>query len=241
MLESMFATLKFLFVATLLGPVTGLIGIPLTLLTGDISWMYRRAMAISALSARAAGVSAEITGRENIPAGRACIFMCNHVSNLDPPLLLPVLPGRVAVMLKSELMSIPILGTAMRLGGFIPVERTREPRKAKAALDAAADALRMGLHIVTYPEGSRSRDGRLSEFKKGAFLLARLTGAPIVPVALSGTQKMMPPGSWRIEPGTAQMKFLPVIESAQYASREELMSAVHAAIDAALPAEMQSR
>lgn len=236
----MFATLKLLFVYTALGPIAGLIGIPWTLLYGDITRLYKVSIWIMAAGVRAAGIRVEITGLENIPADRACIIMCNHVSNLDPPALMPLIPGRISVMLKEELMWIPIMGTAMRMAQFVPVARTQDPIKAKATIEAAAGALRSGLHLVVFPEGSRSRDGRLQRFKKGSFFLAKETGAPVIPVVITGTGAMMRTGSFRIHPGTAHIRMLPVIESAAYATRDELMDAVHAAINAALPPQMQN-
>src|SRR5580704_14079212 len=168
MLKSgMFATFKLVFVYLALGPLAGSIGIPYTLLVGDISLLYRVAMWITNAGVRAAGIKIEIGGLEHIPPGRSCIFMSNHVSNLDPPVLLPLLPGRSSVLLKKELMNIPILGRAMRMAQYVPVERGSRRDAAKASVDAAAEALRSGLNILVYPEGTRSRDGRLSTFKKG--------------------------------------------------------------------------
>src|SRR5271154_5980066 len=240
MLESgMFATFKLAFVYLTLGPITGIIGIPYTLLVGDISLLYRVAMWITNAGVRAAGIKIEMSGLENVPPGRSCIFMCNHVSNLDPPVVLPLLPGRSSVLLKKELMNIPILGKAMHLAKFVPVERGNRRDAAQASVAAAADALRSGLHILVYPEGTRSVDGRLSTFKKGPFFLAQETKAPIIPVAVSGTQSMMRKGSSAITPGVARIQLLPAIESSDYATREELMRAVRNAIAEALPDEMK--
>ena len=235
----MFATFKLLFVYLTLGPVTGILGIPYTLLVGNISLLYRVAMWVTNAGVRAAGIKIEIRGLENIPAGRSCIFMSNHVSNLDPPVLIPLIPGRSSVLLKKELMSIPILGRAMRMAKFIPVERGNRRDAAKASVEAAAEALRSGLHIIVYPEGTRSKDGRLSTFKKGPFFLAQETQAPIIPIALSGTQTMMRKGSYAIRPGVARIQLLPAIEPSDYATREELMRAVRNAIAEALPPEMK--
>jgi len=235
----MFATFKLAFVYLALGPITGIIGIPYTLLVGDISLLYRVAMWITNAGVRAAGIKIEMSGLENIPAGRSCIFMSNHVSNLDPPVVLPLLPGRSSVLLKKELMNIPILGRAMRLAKFVPVERGSRRDAAQASVEAAADALRSGLHILVYPEGTRSLDGRLSAFKKGPFFLAQETQAPIVPIAISGTQTMMRKGSSAITPGLAQIQMLPAVEPSEYATREELMLAVRSSIAEALPPEMK--
>ncbi len=235
----MFATFKLVFVYLTLGPIAGIIGIPYTLLVGNISLLYRVGMWITNAGVRAAGIEIQINGLENIPAGRSCIFMCNHVSNLDPPVVLPLLPGRSSVLLKKELMSIPILGRAMRLAKFVPVTRGHRRDAAQASVEAAADALRSGLHILVYPEGTRSLDGRLSTFKKGPFFLAQEAQAPIVPIALSGTQTMMRKGSYAITPGLARIQMLPAIEPSKYETREELLLAVRNAIAKALPPEMQ--
>lgn len=235
----MFATLKLLFVYTALGPLAGIIGMPYSLLVRDISRLYRVAMWIANAGVRAAGIRIEITGLEHVPAGQQCIFMCNHVSNLDPPVVLPLLPGRCSVLLKKELMRIPILGTAMKMGKFVPVERGHRREAAQASVAAAADALRSGLNILVFPEGTRSKDGRLSIFKKGPFFLAHQTLAPIVPIALSGTERMMRKGSVAITPGVAKVKLLPAIDPSQYETREELLKAVRKAIADALPDDMK--
>jgi 1-acyl-sn-glycerol-3-phosphate acyltransferase len=235
----MFATLKLVFVYLALGPIAGIIGIPYTLLVGDITRLYRVAMWITNAGVRAAGIKIDIGGFENIPPGRSCIFMSNHVSNLDPPVTIPLLPGRSSVLLKKELMNIPILGRAMQMAKFVPVERGSRRDAAQASVAAAVDAVRSGLHILVYPEGTRSLDGKLSAFKKGPFFLALETKAPIVPIAVSGTQTMMRKGSNAIVPGVARIRLLPAIEPSDYVTREELMRAVRNAIAEALPTEMR--
>jgi 1-acyl-sn-glycerol-3-phosphate acyltransferase len=236
----MFAALKMLFTYTVLGLPAAILGVPYSILIKDIGPLYRLAMRIMHAGVVAGGIRVDVSGRENIPTGRSCIFMSNHVSNLDPPVLLPSLPGRSSVLLKKQLMSIPFLGTAMRLAKFVPVERAHSVETAKASIAAAADALRSGLHIVVFPEGTRSRDGRLSAFKKGPFFLAEETKAPIIPIAISGTQHMMSKGSFAVMPGVARIEFLRPIEPAEYETRDALMLAVRAAIDAALPVDMKS-
>lgn len=235
----MFATFKLLFVYLTLGLPAGVVGIPYTFVVGDISLLYRVAMWIAHAGVWAAGIRVEITGLEHVPGDRASIYMCNHVSNLDPPVLLPLLPGRSSVLLKKELMNIPILGRAMRMGGFVPVERGGKRDAAQASVIAAGEALKSGLHILVFPEGTRSRDGRLSTFKKGPFFLAQQTQAPIVPIAISGTETMMHKGSVAIAPGLARVQVLPVVEPADYATREDLLRAVRRAIAEALPEEMK--
>jgi 1-acyl-sn-glycerol-3-phosphate acyltransferase len=235
----MFSTLKMLFVYTALGPLAGIIGIPYTLLVGDINPLYRVAMWIANAGVRAAGIKTEIMGLENVPVGRPCIFMCNHVSNLDPPVVLPLLPGRSSVLLKKELMRIPILGRAMRMGQFVPVERGGKREAAQASVIAAGEALASGLNILVFPEGTRSRDGRLAAFKKGPFFLAMETKAPVVPIVISGTQEMMHKGSWAIIPGIARVELLQAIEPSAFQTREDLLRSVRGAIAEMLPNEMK--
>lgn len=235
----MFATLKLVFVYLTLGLPAGLLGIPYTLVVGDISLLYRVGVWIAHAGVRAAGIRTEIVGLEHVPKGRHCIFMCNHVSNLDPPVVLPLLPGRSSVLLKKELMKIPLLGRAMHMAKFVPVERGSRRDAAKASVEAAAEALRSGLNIMVFPEGTRSKDGRLAGFKKGPFYLAQETGAWIVPIALSGTETMMRKGSIAITPGVAVVQVLEAVNPADFMTREELMGAVRSAIGRALPPPMQ--
>jgi 1-acyl-sn-glycerol-3-phosphate acyltransferase len=236
----MFATFKIVFVYLTLGGLAGVIGIPYSLIVGNVDLLYRVVVqGIVRMGIRAAGITIEVTGRENIPAGVSCIFISNHVSNLDPPIIFPELPGRSSVLLKKELMRIPLLGTAMRMAHFVPVERGNVREAAKKSVAAAAAALRSGLHILIFAEGTRSKDGRLAAFKRGPFYLAKETGAPVVPMIISGTQNMMRKHSAAITPGVARIEYLPPIDPAAFGSREELMAAVRAVLVAALPEDMK--
>ncbi|MGI4828770.1 MAG: lysophospholipid acyltransferase family protein [Janthinobacterium lividum] len=229
----MWSSLKMLAVLLVLGVPAALIGIPWSALRGDFRTMYGWGMGVMRLGTRAAGIHVRVIGLENLPT-QPSILMSNHVSNLDPPVLLPSIPGMTSVMLKRSLMKIPLLGTAMRMGRFVPVARGHSREEAKRSVAVAAEALRFGLHITIFPEGTRSPDGQLLPFRKGAFFLAAETGAPIVPVVLRGTARMMRRDSLRITPGEAVVEFLPAIHSQDYTSREELMEAVREAMQRAL-------
>jgi 1-acyl-sn-glycerol-3-phosphate acyltransferase len=235
----MFATLKMVLVCGTLGGLAGVVGIPYSLAVGNVDRLYRVSIWIMRAGLRAAGIRVEVSGRENIPAGVSCIFVSNHVSNLDPPVLFPVLPGKSSVLLKRGLMRIPLLGTAMRLGGFVPVERGNRRESAQASVSAAAAALRSGMHMLVFAEGTRSWDGRVAGFKRGSFYLAMETGAPIVPIAISGTQTMMGRGSVAIRPGVARVQILAPIYPASFSTHDKLMAAARAAVAAALPEEMR--
>jgi 1-acyl-sn-glycerol-3-phosphate acyltransferase len=235
----MFSTIKMVLVFVTLGAVTGVVGIPYSMVVGNVRLLYRVIMGILAAGIRAAGIRVEVTGQEHVPAGVSCIFLSNHVSNLDPPVIFPALPGMSSVLLKKSLMKIPMLGTAMRMGKFVPVDRGNQREAAKVSVAAAADALKSGLHMLIFAEGTRSKDGRLGAFKRGPFYLAMETGAPIVPVVITGTEKMMRKHSAAITPGVARVEFLEAIYPAGFATREELMGAVRAAMVEALPVEMR--
>src|ERR1700755_3410151 len=116
----MLSTIAIVLSYLVLGLPAALIGLPWTLLRGDISFLYRWAMWITNTGLKIGGIRMEVRGREQLDPGQRYIFMSNHVSNLDPPVLLPMLPGRTSVFLKRSLMKIPVLGYAMKLGRLIP-------------------------------------------------------------------------------------------------------------------------
>jgi len=236
----MIASLIAVTTLILLGLPASLIFIPLAVLTGNATPLYHVSMRITRAAFFLAGIRVEVSGRDRVPARAACIFMSNHVSNLDPPALLPVIPGRTSVFLKRSLTRIPILGYAFKLGEFIPTDRDGRVESAQESVAAARRVLDKGIHIATFVEGTRSRDGRLLPFKKGPFYLAKEAGAPCIPVSIHGSETMMAKGSLNIRPGRVHIVFHPPIEPAQYQTREELMDAVRTAIASGLPEWMRS-
>jgi 1-acyl-sn-glycerol-3-phosphate acyltransferase len=230
----MLSSITILVTYVVLGTPAGLIGIPWALLTGDIGPLYRWSMAIVRIGVRLARVRVEVAGVEHIPA-QACIFMSNHVSNLDPPIILPRLPFRSAFFIKQSLLRIPLVGYGMRLAGFVPVARDGRPESARVSVEAARKVLASGVNISIFPEGTRSRDGKLLPFKKGPFYLAMESGVPVIPISIWGSEHMMTKGSLRIKPGTAHLTFHPPLYPQQFAGREELAHAVRAAISSGLP------
>ena len=231
----MWASLRLLAVFVVVGIPASMVGIPWSALRRNFNTMYRWGMDTMRFGVRAAGIQVRVFGLEHVPS-QPSIIMSNHVSNLDPPVLLPAIPGMTSVMLKQSLMRIPLLGTAMRMGKFVPVSRGHSREEARRSVAVAAEALRSGMHITIFPEGTRSVDGKLLPFRKGAFFLAMETGAPIVPVVLHGTARMLPRDSVKIRPGRAVVQFLAPIRSEEYPSREALMNAVREAMEKAIEA-----
>ncbi len=236
----MIRSLTLLATMIVLGVPTALVCIPWAMLTGNALPLYNLSQLIVRIGYRLIGVRILATGQQNVPAKTACIFMANHISNLDPPALLPRIPGRTSAFLKKSLMKVPVFGTALRLGEFIPVSRDGSASGAQESVAAARLALEKGLHITTFVEGTRSPDGRMLAFKKGPFFLAMQTGAPCIPVSIYGTEALMAKGSNRIRPGVAHIVFHAPIYPADYASREELLGAVRAAIASGLPEWMRT-
>jgi 1-acyl-sn-glycerol-3-phosphate acyltransferase len=214
--------------------------IPWAAITGNVLPLYKASLAIVRIAYWLVGIRVIATGHENVPPNTACIFMANHVSNLDPPALLPRIPGRTSAFIKRELMKIPVFGWGLRLGEFIPVSRDGSAAGAQESVAAARRVLEKGIHITTFVEGTRSPDGRLLPFKKGPFYLAMQTGAPCIPISIYGTETLMAKGSQRVFPGTAHIVFHSPIYPANFATREELLEAVRAAIAAGLPEWMRN-
>jgi 1-acyl-sn-glycerol-3-phosphate acyltransferase len=235
----MIYSISFLITVLALGIPAALVFIPLTMITGNMMPLYRVANWIARAGVWMSGVRVEATGLELVPAKTACIFMANHVSNLDPPVILPRIPGRTSAFLKRSLMKIPALGYAMKLGEFVPVERAGSVDSARKSVRAARHVLDKGIHITTFVEGTRSVDGHLLPFKKGPFYLSMEANAPCIPISIWGTETMMAKGSMRIHPGTAHVIFHAPVYPADYASRAELSEAVRAAIASGLPEWMR--
>jgi 1-acyl-sn-glycerol-3-phosphate acyltransferase len=229
-------TLIFWVIVT---PLAALVLFPWTLLTGNILPLYRTGMWIAWTGVRIAGIRAEVIGLEKLDPQRAYVFMSNHTSSLDPPLLLPLIPGRTSVLVKKELFRIPVLGRAMGIAALVPVDRSNRER-AIESLRAAERVLRAGISMTVFVEGTRSRDGRLLPFKKGPFYLAIETGTPVVPITLVGTHELLKKGRMLARPGTVKVVFHePIDPAAVGGDRDALMAVVRERIASALPPEQR--
>jgi 1-acyl-sn-glycerol-3-phosphate acyltransferase len=210
-------------------------------LTGSADFMYRVTMRVVRTGVRIMGVRVRVEGTNNIPSG-VCIFAANHVSNIDPLAFVPAIPRRVGLLVKSELFRVPILAKAMHMAGFVPVER--ENREAAAgSVEEALKYLKEGLSFAVYPEGTRSRDGRMLPFKKGTFLMAVRAKVPVVPVSIVGAQDLMRKGEWAVRAGEVTIRFGPAVDASAYTveQRAILLSRVEELVAAGLPEDQKPR
>lgn len=218
-------------------PFTALICFPYTLLTGNVMLLYRIGMWCAYAGVWLTGVRLELVGLDKLDTRNVTyLFMANHTSNLDPPLLIPKIPGRTSVMAKQEVFDYPILGRAMRMVSIVPVDRGNRDAGIAAVRDAKK-VVEQGISMTIFIEGKRSFDGKLLPFKKGPFYLAMECGAPIVPVTIVGTHSVMPKKCFAIKPGKVRVIFHDPVDPKQFTDRDALMLAVREKINAGLPPE----
>jgi 1-acyl-sn-glycerol-3-phosphate acyltransferase len=160
------------------------------------------------------GIKIEVEGLENVDPARSYVYMANHVSFLDGPLLFYVIPQRVRVILKKSIFRIPVAGQTMRFIGFIPIDK-KSMSGGRRSIDKAVQAIKeKGYSFLIFPEGTRSRDGKLHKFKRGGFFLAIAAQVPIIPVTIKGTFELMPRGRIFVRQGKIKVIFHPPIETA---------------------------
>jgi 1-acyl-sn-glycerol-3-phosphate acyltransferase len=188
--------LIFLIPVTLFFSVWALITIPF-----DRSGKYFRMSPWlwSKIIFRTFGMKVSITGYENIDPMKSYVFVSNHASMFDIPTVIIALKGNVNIVFKEELTYVPIWGWALRFGHFIMIDRSN-PRKALASIERAAESIRSGSSVILFPEGTRTMDGKLQPFKRGAFSLASKAEVPVVPLTINGTFTIMPKGSFSVLP-----------------------------------------
>jgi len=170
------------------------------------------------------GVHVQVEGKENVDPQQAAIFVANHQSLLDPPVLFFAIPANLRVIAKRSLLLVPIFGQALWAAGIIFINR-RDRKNSIASMNRAAARIHGGMSVLIFAEGTRSRDGRLLPMKKGAFVLAIKAGVPVQPVVVTGTRNLLPPGSFFPRPGTVHVTFLPAIATRglTYDDRHQLL------------------
>ncbi len=234
--------LRTLFIGVFLSLYIIVAGIPLllyTVIAKNPDALYWAGIRGVMFFVRAVGVRVRVAGTERIPSG-TCLFIANHTSTADAPAVVGAIPRRIAILLKQSLFRYPIVGQAFDLAQFIPVDRSKQ-ESAIASLEKAIEAMRGGQSFLIYPEGTRSPDGRLQEFKKGAVVMAIKAGVPIVPIACSGAHRIMRKRSLEIHAGEILVEFLAPIDASQYTfeEREKLNTLVHDALAVGLPPDQR--
>jgi 1-acyl-sn-glycerol-3-phosphate acyltransferase len=227
--------LLFCFVLWVLFSIpAAVVGFPALYLTGSVDLLWNLSLWAAVAGYRVCGIRTRAVGRENWEDGRAYMFMSNHASNLDPPIITEQLNQRICIMAKRELFKIPVFGRAMRAAGLIAVDRSN----ARAAVESVREAVRVlqsGRGMLIFPEGTRSLDGRLLPFKKGPFHLAMEAGVPVVPITIVGSYEAWPKSRMSLRGGEVVVKFHAPIDPHLFSRKEDLLAAVRAAIYSGLP------
>jgi 1-acyl-sn-glycerol-3-phosphate acyltransferase len=205
---------------------------------GNVEWLYREAMRAAWFGVKMIGVDVEVIGRDRFDPNGTYIYMCNHVSNLDPPIVVPSIPRRTSVLVKKEVFRIPILSKAMLMARFVPVNR-RNRDAAIASIHEATEVMKTGVNMMIFPEGTRSPDGKLLPFKKGPFHLAQESGVSIIPMTIYGTETLMPKKGLAIKPGEATLVFHAPVDPKQFTDRDAISQAVYKQIESALPERLR--
>jgi len=155
---------------------------------------------------RIAGATVEVTGTDTFDSARPHIIVSNHQSWFDVFAIAGFLPASLRFVAKAELTKVPAFGPAWVACGHISIDRKNRTSAIQSMDEAGRRVKEENLNIVLFPEGTRSADGRLKPFKKGAFVLAIQAGVPIVPVAVVGSRHVMPKGEWRLRPGRIEIR-----------------------------------
>lgn len=186
--------------------------------TGDLQIRVARAWAKSLLLV--SGVCVEVVGLENIDLSGSYVFVSNHLSYMDTPVVLSHIPVQFRFLAKRGLFKIPLLGTHLGQAGHIPVPRG-DPRASVKTMQAAAEVMqKRKISLLIFPEGGRSHDGRLQPFKEGAAYIAIRAGAPLVPVAIVGSEKVLPFGSGTPRPGKVVLKVMKPLDTTGLSLRQ---------------------
>ncbi len=209
-----------------------------TLIRGDSRSLYRLARFCIRASGWMGGVRVSVQGREKIVPGQTYVFLSNHQSNLDGPLLCNVIARDLKALIKKEMMRLPVLSLVFKQVQFVPIERLN-PKKAQEGIERAVQLLKAGESFFAFPEGTRSRDGRLGEFKKGVFIMAIKARIPIMPVTILGSSEVQKPGEYRIHPGTIEVILHDPIstEGMDLEDRDYVVQLTREAISSGLPTQ----
>ncbi len=179
----------------------------------------------------AAGARVHVAGLSNLDRKEAYVFVANHQSNLDPPLLFTYLGHNIGAIAKKELLKVPLFKQGFPLIHVVPIDRSNRDKAIESTRRGAAE-LRKGHSLMAFPEGTRSVDGRVKEFKKGIFYMAIEAGVPIAPIVVNDTRRVMRKGKRACIPGDVYLEALPPVSTHGYSEEniEELIARVRGLI-----------
>ena len=156
------------------------------------------------------GIRLEVSGQENLPKDETVVYMPNHQSDLDWPIIFRVVPGQYLFLAKQELFDTPVFGAYMKLQEYIPIERTNF-RKSFKTYQTIITLIKSGSSIVIFPEGTRSFTNKLGKFKPSSFSILQETRVRVVPIAIDGSTNIQRKGSKLINPGKVRITILPPV------------------------------
>ncbi|OGU15263.1 MAG: hypothetical protein A2X61_12260 [Ignavibacteria bacterium GWB2_35_12] len=205
-------------------------------ISGRKDVFYKHARSWGRILLKVCGVNVQVIGIDNIQSGITYIYVSNHSSLFDIPVVLGMIPDNIRIMYKRELEKIPFMGWALKNSPFISINRS-DPRNAMAGLEEALKSIREDVSVVIFPEGTRSKDGSLGTFKRGAFVLASRSGKTIIPVTIVGTNKILPSKSFDFTRGQVKLiigKPMAVGQLVDRSEEKQLMNSVRSTIEQGL-------
>jgi 1-acyl-sn-glycerol-3-phosphate acyltransferase len=168
-------------------------------------------------------IKLKVTGLENFSHNKANVFVSNHASLYDIVTLQKSIPNRMAMIFKKELAQIPLFGWQLYLGPYVMIDRKNYESAMRSIDEAKEKLMKKNISMVVFAEGTRSKTGEIQPFKRGAFRLASQVGFPIVPVTISGSNKIMQKKTFRLKPGTIHVHFDKPISTEGIESRTDEM------------------
>ena len=231
---------RFLFQAAVIAAVTVCVApliIGVALLRFPPAWVDKLQWAWAYAIKSAYGVRVRCKGAQHMRSGQPYLLVANHRSHFDLVALFSTFPEPIRVIAKRSLFYIPLFGWAMAFGGHVPVDRTRPPRRAHVSFEAALDALRRGRIILIFPEGTRNLrpEEGLLPFHSGAFRLAKEAGVPLLPAAILGGERVLPPRTLAVAACDMELRIgSPISTANEEVTVRDLSQSVRRAIEALL-------
>ncbi len=167
------------------------------------------------------GINLNITGLDNFDHNKTYVYVSNHSSQYDIMTLQKSVPNRMSIVFKKELAKIPLFGWQLYLGPYVMIDRSKADRAMKSIDEAKKLMKEKNVSILVFAEGTRSKTGEIQDFKRGAFRMASAVGYPIIPVSISGSNKIMPKGTFKLKPGTIHVHYDKPISTENIKSRQD--------------------